>query len=372
MRLESYLFTAQAMQAARERLRPAASSPCTTPTASPGWSTGYAATVAQAFGHKPCVDLVSYGGSNAVIVADVDAAARTAHHRRRRPLTRRSPPHRPGAGAGQRRPAVPLPADAVDPGSVPARRCWGSCWSACSPSASRAGRPARLRPYVDLAFLGAAFLLLETRGVTRFALLFGTTWLVNALVFAGVLVVRAARGRDHQTPAPASLPGDRVRPAGGVPRADRVRAHLRAAAAAGRRPALVAAVAVTFAPIVAANIVFAARFAGTADPTAAFGANLLGCDGRRLPGVPRPADRLPRAGRRRGRALPRGVPARAARAVAPADRSGRTAGAPASSAQQVGHLPLLAEHVLGQERQHVSYQTLRCCGLSTQWFSSGK
>src|ERR671938_387030 len=47
--------------------------------------------------------------------------------------------------------------------------------------------PRRLRPYADLAFLGAAFLLLETRGVTRFALLFGTTWLVNALVFAGVL-----------------------------------------------------------------------------------------------------------------------------------------------------------------------------------------
>ena len=39
---------------------------------------------------------------------------------------------------------------------------------------------------------------------------------------------------------------------------------------------LVAAIAVTFAPIIAANIVFAARFAGTADPTAAFGANLLG------------------------------------------------------------------------------------------------
>jgi hypothetical protein len=39
---------------------------------------------------------------------------------------------------------------------------------------------------------------------------------------------------------------------------------------------LAAAVAVTFAPIIAANIVFAARFAGTPDPTAAFAANLLG------------------------------------------------------------------------------------------------
>ena len=45
-----------------------------------------------------------------------------------------------------------------------------------------------MRPYVDLFFMGAAFLLLETRNVVQFALLFGTTWFVNALVFAGVLL----------------------------------------------------------------------------------------------------------------------------------------------------------------------------------------
>ena len=53
-----------------------------------------------------------------------------------------------------------------------------------------AGGPLRrMRPYRDLFLLGAAFLLLETRGVTGFALLFGTTWVVNAVVFAGVLLV---------------------------------------------------------------------------------------------------------------------------------------------------------------------------------------
>ena len=46
-----------------------------------------------------------------------------------------------------------------------------------------------MRPYADLFFMGAAFLLLETKNVATFALLFGTTWLVNALVFAGVLVI---------------------------------------------------------------------------------------------------------------------------------------------------------------------------------------
>jgi hypothetical protein len=37
--------------------------------------------------------------------------------------------------------------------------------------------------------MGAAFLLLETRGVTTLSLLFGSTWLVNAGVFAGIVVM---------------------------------------------------------------------------------------------------------------------------------------------------------------------------------------
>ena len=71
----------------------------------------------------------------------------------------------------------------LDAGPDPARR--RCCWSG-----SRGGPLRQMRPYVDLFFMGAAFLLLETKNVVQFALLFGTTWLVNALVFAG----RAARG----------------------------------------------------------------------------------------------------------------------------------------------------------------------------------
>jgi SAM-dependent methyltransferase len=37
--------------------------------------------------------------------------------------------------------------------------------------------------------MGAAFLLIETRGVTALSLLFGSTWIVNAAVFGGVLVI---------------------------------------------------------------------------------------------------------------------------------------------------------------------------------------
>jgi hypothetical protein len=38
-------------------------------------------------------------------------------------------------------------------------------------------------------FLGAAFLLLETRAVVQMALLFGSTWLVNSAVFFTVLIL---------------------------------------------------------------------------------------------------------------------------------------------------------------------------------------
>jgi hypothetical protein len=38
-------------------------------------------------------------------------------------------------------------------------------------------------------FLGAAFMLLETMAVVQLALLFGSTWLVNSLVFSTVLVL---------------------------------------------------------------------------------------------------------------------------------------------------------------------------------------
>lgn len=40
-----------------------------------------------------------------------------------------------------------------------------------------------------LFFMGAAFLLIETRGVTSLSLLFGSTWVVNAVVFGGILVM---------------------------------------------------------------------------------------------------------------------------------------------------------------------------------------
>jgi hypothetical protein len=43
-----------------------------------------------------------------------------------------------------------------------------------------------------LFLVGAGFLLIETRGVTTLSLLFGSTWMVNAAMFAGILLVALA------------------------------------------------------------------------------------------------------------------------------------------------------------------------------------
>ncbi len=91
----------------------------------------------------------------------------------------------------------------------------------------------RMRPYADLFCMGAAFLLLETKSVVQFALLFGTTWFVNSLVFAGILLAVLAAvelARRVRLPSPPvmygvllGLPGDRL-----------VRAARRAAGAGDR------------------------------------------------------------------------------------------------------------------------------------------
>lgn len=136
------------------------------------------------------------------------------------------------------------------------------------------GRLRQLRPYADLFAMGAAFLLLETKSVVQFALWFGTTWMVNSLVFVGVLISvlgAIALARRVRLPHPNLLYGAlfaTLAVAWMVP-TDSLLAL---------SPSIrwVAATALTFTPIFVANLIFAQRFAQTASATAAFGANLLG------------------------------------------------------------------------------------------------
>ena len=47
----------------------------------------------------------------------------------------------------------------------------------------------QFRPNGQMFFLGAGFMLLETKGVIHMALLFGSTWVVNSIVFSAILVM---------------------------------------------------------------------------------------------------------------------------------------------------------------------------------------
>jgi hypothetical protein len=131
-----------------------------------------------------------------------------------------------------------------------------------------------MRPYADLFFMGAAFLLLETKNIATFALLFGTTWLVNALVFAGVLVVVLAAVETTRRVRTPPLPVVWGAIAVSLAVAWVIRPEW--LLAWPFVPRLVAATLLGFVPIFLANVAFAKRFAASDDSQAAFGLNLLG------------------------------------------------------------------------------------------------
>ncbi len=261
LRLESYLFTVEAMQSVRDHLAPGGTFSMYN-SYREDWLIGrLARTVDQAFGHQPCVDTLS--GVQAVFTAGLTEADQKC--------------------GTQAIPAGPAPATDDHPfvylygRSIPAYYLFTLLGVlAISIVAVRVvgGPLRRMSPYVDLFFLGSAFLLLETRSITGFALLFGTTWIVNALVFAGVLLVVLAAvevTRRWRTPRLiylyAALAGTLLL-AGLLPPELLLGLPV--------IPRAVAAVAVAFAPIFVANLIFAKRFAQTEDATSAFAANLLG------------------------------------------------------------------------------------------------
>lgn len=267
IRLESYLFTLQAIQAARDHLAPGGAFTMYNFYRERWLVDRYAGTLEAAFGQVPCVDDAGSGQLVALTVAPdpADLSCDT-----------------PWLAAGP----VPPPATDDHPfpylrqAQVPAFYLLTIGLIVLVSLALVRTVAGSLRPmgrYLDLAAMGAAFLLLETKSVVQFALLFGTTWFVNALVFAGVLfsvlvAIEVAR---------------RVRP----PRSGVLYLALLAALVVawflpptlllhlGYAPRVGAAVAVAFTPIFLANLVFAQRFRDVGDSTTAFGANLLGAMG---------------------------------------------------------------------------------------------
>ena len=137
-----------------------------------------------------------------------------------------------------------------------------------------AGSLRGFRRHYDVFFMGLAFLLLETKNVVQFALLFGTTWFVNALVFLSVLLsvlFAVELSQRVKLPKPKilyfllalSLAVNWIIPTESLLSLSPVIRLLLAGVLA-------------FLPIFLANLIFAERFGGEKDSTVAFGANVLG------------------------------------------------------------------------------------------------
>src|SRR3989440_8823014 len=265
LRLESYLFTAEAMQAARAHLTPDGAFAEYNYYREQWLVDRLAGTLQQVYGHPPCLDSTGQVGRLALLMASPNQAALQC--------------------PTQWRPAAATPAPATDdyPVLYLAQRTIPSFYLltlalilGAALLLIRIGAGA-LRPmgrYLDLFLMGAAFLLLETKNVVQFALLFGTTWFVNSLVFVGILLavylaIEVARRIELGPPW-------------------RLYAALLAALAVAWLvppdlllsltvvPRFIVAIVVAFAPVFLANLLFASRFRDVAASNLAFATNLLG------------------------------------------------------------------------------------------------
>jgi SAM-dependent methyltransferase len=132
----------------------------------------------------------------------------------------------------------------------------------------------RARPSGHMFFLGAGFMLLETKGVVHMALLFGATWVVNSIVFFAiltmvllsnlyVLAMRPRRLQPYYALLLAALLFDSVIPMDeflALPGVSKV----------------VVSCAVVFLPVFFAGVIFATTFRSSERPDVDFSSNIAG------------------------------------------------------------------------------------------------
>ena len=266
IRLESYLFTQEAANSYREHLTENGVFSMYNLYRESWLVDRYAATLEAAFGHAPCVSKLD-GEALAVITIGVSPEGVTC----------------PADEVWTRTSATPDP--------VKDNRPFPYLRTPSIPSfylvalalillvslllVRLVGGPlSGMRSHLDLFFMGVAFLLLETKNVVQFALLFGTTWLVNALVFGGVMlsvllaVIISRRVVIKKLLIPYVLLGVAIVVGWLIPQSSLL--------SLGLPLRLLTACVLAFAPIFLANVIFAQRFRDTSDSANAFAANLIG------------------------------------------------------------------------------------------------
>ena len=137
------------------------------------------------------------------------------------------------------------------------------------------GRRGLRRFDAALFFTGLAFLLLEAKSIVNFALLFGATWLVNALVIVGILgTVLLANWVNAATRLRLDL---RLLYLGlGLTVALNLLLPFHVLLVPNLALRYGLGCAVLFSPILLANLIFGRLFGDTVAPDVAFASNLLG------------------------------------------------------------------------------------------------
>lgn len=265
IRLESFLFTEEAIRSVRNRLKPDGAFAMYNYYREPWLIDRLAGTSAKVFGHPPCID--TWADRQAAISIAVSEAGQQCQT-----------VWRPTAGVPLVEPATDNAPFLYFRGDVFPRlyliALFGILLASLVAVRALGGPFGEMRPYADLFFMGAAFLLLETKNVATFALLFGTTWFVNALVFGGVLVIVLAAVETTRRVRTPSLPIVYAGIAASLALAWAIRPEWLLPLPFAAR--LIAATLLAFLPIYLANIAFAKRFQQSSDSQSAFAINLLG------------------------------------------------------------------------------------------------
>jgi spermidine synthase len=131
-----------------------------------------------------------------------------------------------------------------------------------------------VRPNWQMFFLGAGFMLLETKGVVHMALLFGGTWVVNSVVFAAILVMILLANLYVLAAKPRNLlPYYALLVAGLL-----VNALVPMSAFLSLSPVarIATSCLVVFIPVFFAGVVFATSFRTSRQPDVDFGWNIAG------------------------------------------------------------------------------------------------
>jgi SAM-dependent methyltransferase len=287
VRLESYMFTEESFRAVRDHLKPRGVMALYNYFREKWLVDRLANSVALAFGQEPLAHVHQERAYLAVMLAGPRLAELTA------------PPPPPHLAFAYGQPHDPSPARPLqrDPSIAPATDDWPflymrapelprhylaalgvvlgvSALAVALVGASTKSAIYNLKSAISFFFLGAGFMLLETKSIVQFALLWGSTWSSASLAIASVLVMALASAAiaarveiRHRSPIVVALVAllaiNYALPIGRLAFGSRVLESIFYGA-------------LVFSPVLCAGLIFSSSYKRSSAAAGDFGANLLG------------------------------------------------------------------------------------------------